>query len=88
MQRRIIETNQDTYLNNAVLSDLNEKIDHNHAILTNLWYKLFLSSESRFLPIHGQQGRFNLAHLNAGEQTGSYMDIFRLHCPGNASEQE
>lgn len=39
-------------------------MDQTLAILTNLYYKLFVSTESRFLPIHGQQGKFYLSRLN------------------------
>lgn len=58
MQRRIVDINQEVYLQNGVLHDSSEKLDQTLAILTNLYYKLFLSSETRLLPIQGQQGRF------------------------------
>lgn len=58
MQRRIVDINQEVYLQNGVLNDSNEKIDQTLAILTNLYYKFFLSSETRLLPIQRQQGRF------------------------------
>lgn len=58
MQRRIIDINQEVYLQNGVLNDSSEKLDQTLAILTNLYYKLFLSSETRLLSIQEQKGRF------------------------------
>ncbi|KAL2286016.1 hypothetical protein FJTKL_07263 [Diaporthe vaccinii] len=75
MQRRIVDLNHEIHLHNGVLSDSSEKMDQTLAILTNLYYKLFLSSEFRFIPIHGQQGRFCLARLNTGGQIRPNMGV-------------
>ncbi|KAJ0122198.1 hypothetical protein J7T55_002710 [Diaporthe amygdali] len=55
MQRRIVELNQAIHLQHDVLGESSGKMDQTLAILKNLYYKLFLSSEARFLPIFGQQ---------------------------------
>lgn len=57
MQRRIVDINREVYLQNGVLNDSSEKIDQALAILTNLYYKFYSSSETRLLPIQGQQGK-------------------------------
>ncbi|KAK2598553.1 hypothetical protein N8I77_011956 [Diaporthe amygdali] len=55
MQRRIVELNQAIHLQHDVLGESSGKMDQTLSILKNLYYKLFLSSEARFLPIFGQQ---------------------------------
>ncbi|KAI3391982.1 hypothetical protein diail_6389 [Diaporthe ilicicola] len=91
MQRRVVDMNHEVQLQTGVLSSSSEKADQTLkalANLTNLYYKLLLSSESRFLPIHEKQGEFFPAHLNAGNQIGPKMGVFRLSRPGYASNQE
>lgn len=58
MQRRMVDMNQALHLQTDVLVDSNEKAAQTLAFVENLYYKLLLSSESRFLPILGQQGKF------------------------------
>lgn len=57
MQRRIVDINREVYLQKGALNDSSEKINQAVAILTNLYYKFYFSSEARLLPIQGQQGR-------------------------------
>ena len=85
MQRRFVELDQAIRLQN---NDSNENADQTFATLDNMFYKLFLSFESRFVQLLEQKGKLCLVHSNSEEQIRPKMGISRSQCPNHASNPE
>lgn len=59
MQRRMVDMNQTLHIQQDVLLDTNETSARSLSILENLYYRLLLSTEARFLQGAGGCGEFH-----------------------------